>query len=155
MTIDPSEVQADRNGRADRSTAESENADSASLNARGERVLPGDSGKQKLDRVGGIRGGVKAVEQAGAAGAPRFSNRMEFDARLVYGETAGSGAVILFERGQRELPPLTEQRKRFLAATTEPVFGKKSEPLFGTQNTLKGVELDHTNHRPVIDGSSN
>ncbi len=57
----------------------------------------------------------------------RRSNHMEFDARLVRGETAGSGAVILFERAARRLPPLTKQRTRFLAATLEPVLGDRPE----------------------------
>lgn len=51
------------------------------------------------------------------SGNLRRSNVMEFDARLVRGETAGSGAVVLFDRGQRPLPPLTRRRKRFLDPT--------------------------------------
>ena len=54
----------------------------------------------------------------------RHSRHMEFDARLVRGETAGSGAVVLFDRGERQLPRLTRLRESFLRATIEPVLGK-------------------------------
>ncbi len=70
--------------------------------------------------------GTERMAGAGAGGATplRRSNRMEFDARVVRGETAGSGAVILFERGPRHLATLTQRRKVFLDATIEPVLGK-------------------------------
>jgi hypothetical protein len=55
----------------------------------------------------------------------RRSNRMEFDARLVRGEAAGTGAVILFDRAERPLPTLTERRTRFLRRTVERVFGDR------------------------------
>lgn len=121
-------------------------------NKRGDRFAPTN---RKSNNAGALTGGAKTIEQANAGAAAQYSHRMEFDARLVYGETAGSGAVILFERGQRQLPPLTEQRKRFLSATVEPVFGKKYEPLSSPQDTLKGVEIDKTDNRSVIDGSRN
>jgi len=65
------------------------------------------------------------------SGNLRRSNVMEFDARLVRGETAGSGAVVLFDRGQRPLPPLTRRRKRFLDPTLAVVAG--AEELGGDQ----------------------
>ena len=58
-------------------------------------------------------------------GGLRQNTRMEFDARVVRGETAGSGAVILFERGPRHLAPLTKKRTRFLDETIEGVLGKE------------------------------
>ena len=61
-----------------------------------------------------------------SAGTLRRSNKMEFDARLIRGQTAGSGAVVLFDRGQRELPALTKMRTRFLDATVREVFDKDS-----------------------------
>lgn len=53
----------------------------------------------------------------------RRSNRMDFDARLVRGETAGTGAVVLFSRGNRRLPNLLERRRGFLRPTVEEVMG--------------------------------
>jgi hypothetical protein len=53
----------------------------------------------------------------------RRSNRMEFDPRLIRGESAGSGAVILFDRGRRALPPLAQRRRRFLRPTIEAAVG--------------------------------
>jgi len=77
---------------------------------------------------------VQAAATAGAGidsgrqgGSVRRSNKMEFDARLIRGETAGSGAVILFDRGHRELPSLTKSRTRFLYQTLEEIYKPESE----------------------------
>ena len=51
--------------------------------------------------------------------------RMEFDGRLVRGETAGAGAVFLFERAPRALPSMVETRSSFLNDTVEQVFGEE------------------------------
>jgi hypothetical protein len=55
----------------------------------------------------------------------RRGNRMEFDARLIRGESAGSGAVFLFERGQRPLPSMIDKRKSFLRDTVGSVLGSQ------------------------------
>jgi len=90
---------------------------------------------------GRVQGG--SAVQAAAAGAPaasptetgddegttssgsslRRSNRMEFDPRLIRGETAGTGAVILFDRGRRVLPPLAKRRRVFLRPTLDEAVG--------------------------------
>jgi hypothetical protein len=57
------------------------------------------------------------------ASSLRRGNRMEFDARLIRGESAGSGAVFLFERGQRPLPSMINKRKSFLRDTVGSVLG--------------------------------
>ncbi|RMG16427.1 MAG: hypothetical protein D6729_10870 [Deltaproteobacteria bacterium] len=49
---------------------------------------------------------------------------MEFDARLVQGQTAQSGAVYLFNRAPRRLPPLVELRQSYLDRIVVPVLGK-------------------------------
>ncbi len=66
--------------------------------------------------------GGSAAGGADASANLQRSNRMEFDERLVRGEAAGTGAVILFERAPRALPPLVARRTKFLAATVDPVF---------------------------------
>ncbi len=55
----------------------------------------------------------------------RRGNRMEFDARLIRGEAAGSGAVFLFERAQRPLPSLISKRKSFLHGTVDSELGRR------------------------------
>jgi len=97
----------------------------------------------------------KTIDRALKQGMAQRSNRMEFDARLVYGETAGSGAVILFERGQRNLPPLTKQRTEFLAATTEPIFGKKGPSRYPDSDDNKKDKSDATEKKSTIDGLRN
>ncbi|PIE15103.1 MAG: hypothetical protein CSA66_08230 [Proteobacteria bacterium] len=51
------------------------------------------------------------------------SNRMELDARLVRGETPRSGAVYLFQRAPRRLPPLVTLRQSYLDDIVVPVLG--------------------------------
>lgn len=51
-------------------------------------------------------------------------NRMEFDGRLIKGETAGSGAVFLFERAPRPLPSMVSTRRSYLSETVETVLGE-------------------------------
>ena len=73
----------------------------------------------------------KAGQQKGGGGTTagnlRRSNRMEFDARLIRGETAGSGAVVLFDRGQRVLPQLTKARTRFLDDTLAEMYERPTD----------------------------
>ncbi len=50
-------------------------------------------------------------------------NRMEFDGRLIRGETAGSGAVFLFQRVPRPLPSMVKTRTSYLSDTVQEVLG--------------------------------
>jgi len=52
------------------------------------------------------------------------SNRMELDARVVRGETARSGAVYLFQRAPRRLPPLVGLQQSYLDEIVVPVLGQ-------------------------------
>ncbi|MBA2665281.1 MAG: hypothetical protein H0U74_23535 [Bradymonadaceae bacterium] len=49
--------------------------------------------------------------------------RMEFDARLIRGETAGAGAVFLFQRTPRPLPSMTDRRTSYLENTVYSSLG--------------------------------
>ena len=49
---------------------------------------------------------------------------MEFDARLIRGETPKAGAVYLFKRARRRLPLLVDQRRSYLDDMVEPVLGR-------------------------------
>jgi len=53
------------------------------------------------------------------------SNRMEFDERLVKGQSASSGAVYLFKRVPRHLPGLVPMRRSYRARIVEPVLGER------------------------------
>ena len=58
-------------------------------------------------------------------GGLRRSNRMEFDARLIRGETAGSGAVFLFQRAPRPLPSMVPLRTSYLHETVDQRLGER------------------------------
>ena len=64
-----------------------------------------------------------AQEAAPAAeGTMARSNRMEFDERLIKGQTAQSGAVYLFKRVPRQLPGLVGLRRSYRARIVRPVL---------------------------------
>ena len=79
------------------------------------------------------QGGESAEAQGGeevgdgGAGSLRRSNRMEFDARLVRGETAGSGAVFLFQRAPRVLPSMVARRTSTLQDSVDAVLTPRWE----------------------------
>lgn len=66
----------------------------------------------------------KPAEEAADTGVLR-SNRMEFDERLVKGQSASSGAVYLFKRVPRHLPGLVPMRRSYRARIVEPVLGER------------------------------
>ncbi len=57
-------------------------------------------------------------------------NRMEFDGRLIRGETAGSGAVFLFQRIPRPLPSMVKTRTSYLSDTVQEVLGDNGTEQF-------------------------
>ncbi len=58
-------------------------------------------------------------------GSMRRSSRMEFDERLVKGQTAKSGAVYLFKRVPRKLPGLVPMRRSYRQRIVSPVLGER------------------------------
>jgi len=72
-------------------------------------------------------GGEEATEAAAPkqGGSLQRSNRMEFDARLVRGERAGSGAVFLFQRAPRALPSMVPLRQSYLHDSVSQVLGDR------------------------------
>ena len=68
--------------------------------------------------------GGGAGQAAGGAVVQR-SNKMEFDERIVSGQTAKSGAVYLFKRVPRTLPALVAQRRSYRNRIVEPVLGDR------------------------------
>ena len=53
-------------------------------------------------------------------------NEMEFDARVIQGQRA-EGAVYLFQRATRSLPPLLKYKRDYLSAIVSPVFSQDTE----------------------------
>ena len=91
-----------------------------------------DGAESILDAGDGDLTGMGDSDAAAGAAPPaatglRRSNRMEFDARLIKGQTATSGAVYLFQRAPRHLPPLLSMRQSYLKQIVEPVLGKENE----------------------------
>jgi hypothetical protein len=71
-----------------------------------------------------------ATGQMPTTATPRRGGRMEFDARLIRGETAGAGAVFLFQRTPRALPSMIQRRSSYLGETVHSVLGPQWEQTF-------------------------
>lgn len=71
-------------------------------------------------------------------------NRMEFDGRLIRGETAGSGAVFLFQRVPRPLPSMVKTRTSYLSDTVQEVLGDSGTEQFETTKVeaMKQIEKE-------------
>lgn len=117
-----------------------------------------DSGPN-LDLSAGSGGAGETAGEGGdrevqpGSGSLRRSNVMEFDARLVRGERAGSGAVVLFDRGQRPLPPLTRRRKRFLDPTLAVVLGPDDRAEATDREVASEDEPDEAAEAPAADAA--
>lgn len=75
---------------------------------------------------------VEEEETSATTATPMRGGRMEFDARLIRGETAGTGAVFLFQRTPRRLPSMIDRRTSYLGNTVNSVLGKDWEETFET-----------------------
>lgn len=66
-----------------------------------------------------------AAPAPGPEGGPMLqrSNRLEFDARLIQGQLAKSGAIFLFERAPRPLPPLLKLKRSYLRDIVDAELG--------------------------------
>ena len=65
------------------------------------------------------------LEMANAQPAVQRSDEMEFDARVIQGQRA-EGAVYLFQRASRPLPPLLVYRKNYLSSIVTPIFSRET-----------------------------
>ena len=76
------------------------------------------------------------------AGTLQRSNRMEFDERLIRGQTATSGAVYLFDRAPRELPGLVPLRRSYREEIVEPILGDRElkPAVYSTDATPGGID---------------
>lgn len=84
----------------------------------------GENGGRPAEGNGRTAG---ATSGGTAEGSMQRSDRLDFDERLIQGQTARSGAVYLFSRPPRDLPELVKLRKSFRAEISRTVVGR--EPL--------------------------
>lgn len=64
--------------------------------------------------------------EEGDGQAIRRGERVEFDARLIQGQTAKAGAVYLFERVSSDLSSMVQERKSYRREIVEEVFPQES-----------------------------
>jgi hypothetical protein len=80
-------------------------------------------------------------------------NRMEFDARLIRGETAGAGAVFLFQRAPRALPSMVKTRTSYLSETVQDVLGDTGTEQFEKSKVQVMKEIEKEGKARSKDGS--
>jgi hypothetical protein len=85
--------------------------------AKPEAVKPAEKAPQAAEK------GDAAAQGPEAGPMLQRSNRLEFDARLIQGQLAKSGAIFLFDRAPRPLPPLFKLKRSYLDEIVEPELG--------------------------------
>lgn len=92
--------------------------------------------------------------EAAAAEAPSATlqrgNRMEFDGRLIRGETAGSGAVFLFQRVPRPLPSMVKTRTSYLGETVQEVLGDSGTEQFDKTKVEAMKEIEKEGKAKIL-----
>jgi hypothetical protein len=105
----------------------------------------GEDGEEGADTEGTEGEEGEEGEQTEGEGEQQGStlqrgNRMEFDARLVRGERAGSGAVFLFQRVPRPLPSMVDKRSSFLGDSVEDTLGQRWKKKFDSSKQESSSE---------------
>lgn len=90
----------------------------------------------------GEEGEEGEVQEEQTSSTLQRGNRMEFDARLIRGETAGSGAVFLFQRAPRALPSMVKTRTSYLSETVQDVLGDQGTQEFEETKTKVTKEIE-------------
>lgn len=91
-----------------------------------------------------------AEESAPAEPTVLRSDRIEFDERLIRGQSASSGAVYLFKRTPRDLPGLVPVRQSYRRQIVEPVLNNRSlQPV----TSVIPVETEETDAEADADAS--
>ena len=94
---------------------------------RGKKPLAAeaDEGKKRTGQEKDPRMDAPGKESGAVGGgnpALQRGTRLEFDGRLVQGQTARSGAVYLFERGRSELRSMVRERQSYRDEIVKTVF---------------------------------
>lgn len=92
-------------------------------------------------------------DQGTATTTLQRGNRMEFDARLIRGETAGAGAVFLFQRAPRPLPSMVKTRTSYLSETVQDVLGDTGTEQFEKSKVQVMKEIEKEGKAKSKDGS--
>ena len=95
---------------------------------RGKKPLSADAGDKEKRRPGArdkdprMEPGKESGAVGGGNPALQRGTRLEFDGRLVQGQTARSGAVYLFERARSELRSMVRERQSYRDEIVKTVF---------------------------------
>jgi hypothetical protein len=93
---------------------------------RGKKSLASDAGDKDKRRPGAKDPRMEPGKESGAVGggnpALQRGTRLEFDGRLVQGQTARSGAVYLFERARSDLRSMVRERQSYRDEIVKTVF---------------------------------
>ena len=101
-------------------TAEAKKAAAKKPAAKVEEKAAPEEKPAPAARKGGADKGAPAGEPGGEE--IRRGERVEFDERLIQGQTAKAGAVYLFERMSSDLRSMVKERSSFKEEVVEPVF---------------------------------
>ena len=103
-----------------------ENIRGAVKEERGKKPVAADAGDKDKRRPGAKDPRMEPGKEGGAVGggnpALQRGTRLEFDGRLVQGQTARSGAVYLFERSRSELRSMVRERQSYRDEIVKTVF---------------------------------
>ena len=112
--------------------------DGSTLVAQKKAKAPKAQPKKDQDKQKGKTEEAKTPAEGSEAGAPvqgteggpmlQRSNRLEFDARLILGQLAKTGAIYLFDRAPRQLPPLLKLKRSYLRDIVDSELGADYSP---------------------------
>ncbi|MBI2892030.1 MAG: hypothetical protein HYY06_00650 [Deltaproteobacteria bacterium] len=111
-----------RRRRGDRAERESGGEPTPSKVRSEDPRTSGENGGRATEASGR---GATASGAGSADGSMQRSDRLDFDERLIQGQTARSGAVYLFSRPPRDLPELVKLRKSFRPEISRTVLGRE------------------------------
>lgn len=126
------------------------------LSGQGEQIVLAQS-DEDAEEDEGEEGEVDEEEEEEAEATTatlQRGNRMEFDGRLIRGETAGSGAVFLFERAPRPLPSMVSTRRTYLFETVGTVLGEEAAKDFENARAETIKEIEETGESDRLKTSS-
>lgn len=127
------------------------------LSGQGEEIVLAQS-DEDVEEDEGEEGEVdeeeEEEEEEATTATLQRGNRMEFDGRLIRGETAGSGAVFLFERAPRPLPSMVSTRRTYLFETVGTVLGEEAAKDFENARAETIKEIEETGESDRLKTSS-
>jgi len=89
------------------------------------RPGPAATGKSS---AGKAQGTAATDDSADDTGQIKRGERIEFDERLIQGQTAKAGALYLFDRKPSDLRSMVHERESYRTEMVEQVFPQESKP---------------------------